>query len=410
MTTSLNPIHNSNAIAASIAVAVVGWAVFMGLPIMVGALVEFRGFSEEQVGYLASADLGGMFISSIIVSLRISRMDRRFWVITGIFIAIFADVMAIYSYEFWPMLFIRVAAGIGAGLCYSIALANLAATSNNARNFSYLIFTLVTVNFLELYSLEVISDHWGVSGIFVTFIAINVLCLFAYPYLPRGKYASNHITSKSEAELAVTSGHLAEPAPAVSHQYNLPLLSMLCLTAIACFYIMIGAFWAYIERMGVTAGFDDNFIAASLSITTLLSLVGCYVAYSLSKVQGQSKPLIAAPIVIAIILIWLGLHTVAFTYVAVLMSYQLLWNGVDIFQLGTLANIDHSGRFIALVPAAQGVGQTVGPSMAGFMVGQGYGYDAVMTMSAIAAVCTSMIYAYVYADLKRKAPTLADAR
>ena len=104
-----------------------------------------------------------MFISSIIVSLRISRMDRRFWVITGIFIAIFADVVAIYSYEFWPMLFIRVVAGIGAGLCYSIALANLAATSNNARNFSYLIFTLVTVNFLELYSLEVISDHFGVS-------------------------------------------------------------------------------------------------------------------------------------------------------------------------------------------------------------------------------------------------------
>jgi len=114
--------------------------------------------------------------------------------------------------------------------------------------------------------------------------------------------------------------------------------------------------------------------------------------------------------VIAVILVWLGLHTVAFTFVAVLMIYQLLWNGVDIFQLGTLANIDHSGRFIALVPAAQGVGQTVGPSMAGFMVGQGYGYDAVMTMCATAAICTSMIYAYVYADLKRKAPTLADAR
>lgn len=406
----LNPTDSSKAIAASIAVAVVGWAVFMGLPILVGALVEFRGFSEEQVGYLASADLGGMFISSIIVSLRISRMDRRFWVATGIFIAIVADVMAIYSYEFWPMLSVRIVAGIGAGLCYSIALANLAATTNNARNFSYLIFTLVTVNFLELYSLEVISDHWGVSGIFVSFIAINVLCLFAYPYLPRGKFASDHMASKSEAEFVVTNRHLAEPAPAVSHQYNLPLLSMLCLTAIACFYIMIGAFWAYIERMGVTAGFDDNFIAAALSITTLLSLAGCYVAYSLSKVQGQSKPLIAAPIVIAVILIWLGLHTVAFTFVAVLMIYQLLWNGVDIFQLGTLANIDHSGRFIALVPAAQGVGQTVGPSMAGFMVGQGYGYDAVMTMCATAAICTSIIYAYVYADLKRKAPTLANAR
>ena len=83
----------------------------------------------------------------------------------------------------------RIVAGIGAGFCYSIALANLAATTETARNFSFLIFTFVSVNFLELYSLNIISDHWGVSGIFVTFIIINLICLMAWPYLPRGKVA-----------------------------------------------------------------------------------------------------------------------------------------------------------------------------------------------------------------------------
>jgi predicted MFS family arabinose efflux permease len=87
-----------SAIVASI--AVIGWAVFMGHPILVGALVEFRGFTEEQVGYLASADLGGMFVSSIIVSLFISKMDRRFWVTIGIAVAITADIFAIYTYDF----------------------------------------------------------------------------------------------------------------------------------------------------------------------------------------------------------------------------------------------------------------------------------------------------------------------
>jgi hypothetical protein len=77
------------------------------------------------------------------------------------------------------MMAIRIVAGIGAGFCYSIALANFAVTTDTARNFSFLIFTFVAVNFLELYSLELISDRWGVSGIFVTFIIINLIFLMA---------------------------------------------------------------------------------------------------------------------------------------------------------------------------------------------------------------------------------------
>ena len=109
------------------------------------------------------------------------------------------------------------------------------------------------------------------------------------------------------------------------------------------------------------------------------------------------------------VLVWLVTNTVAVTFVAVLIIYQFVWNGVDIFQLGTLSNIDNSGRFCAPVPAAQGLGQTIGPSLAGYMVGLGFGYDAIMNLCAAAAICTSLIYAYVYHDLKQQAPDLADA-
>ncbi len=74
-----------------------------------------------------------------------------------------------------------------------------------------------------------------------------------------------------------------------------------------------------------------------------------------------------------------------------------------------ISNIDHSGRYIALVPAAQGLGQTLGPSIAGYMVGLGYGYSAVMNLCAAAAIGTTVIYAIVYWDLKNKAPDVADA-
>ena len=136
----------------------------------------------------------------------------------------------------------------------------------------------------------------GVSGIFGTFISINLICLLAWPFLPRGKVATNNALGRSEVEMAVGTGTPAIEVHGQQHAYNLVLLGSLCLAAIACFYVMIGAFWAYIERMGVTAGFNDNFIAAALSITTLLSIVGCLVAYRISRKQGQSRPLLAAPL------------------------------------------------------------------------------------------------------------------
>jgi len=43
------------------------------------------------------------------------------------------------------------------------------------------------------------------------------------------------------------------------------------------------------------------------------------------------------------------------------------------------------------------------------MVGLGFGYGAVMNLCAAAAIGTAAIYAFVYWDLKRKAPALADA-
>jgi hypothetical protein len=45
----------------------------------------------------------------------------------------------------------------------------------------------------------------------------------------------------------------------------------------------------------------------------------------------------------------------------------------QVYQLGTLNTIDRSGRFVALVPAAQGLGQSVGPFITGLLLGWQWG-------------------------------------
>jgi hypothetical protein len=68
-------------------------------------------------------------------------------------------------------------------------------------------------------------------------------------------------------------------------------------------------------------------------------------------------------------------------FVINLAVLQLCWNFIDIFQLGTLAIVDPSGRAAALVPAAQGAALAAGPAAAGFVLGLGKGYTAVLLLA-----------------------------
>ncbi|ABE58546.1 hypothetical protein [Chromohalobacter israelensis] len=82
------------AIAAAVAISFVGNAVVMGMPLMVGAWADFLHFDEQQVGWLASADLGGMFLASLATAALVSRLNRRHLALFGILVAIAGFLLA----------------------------------------------------------------------------------------------------------------------------------------------------------------------------------------------------------------------------------------------------------------------------------------------------------------------------
>ena len=97
------------------------------------------------------------------------------------------------------------------------------------------------------------------------------------------------------------------------------------------------------------------------------------------------------------------------TFVFSVFSFSFFWIFIDVFQLGTLSNIDHSGRYAALVPACQGVAQAMAPTLAGTLLSYQLGYSSVMVMCALASAVALCIYLYVYRKLSQVAPELADA-
>ncbi|MCR8923137.1 MFS transporter [Dasania sp. GY-MA-18] len=383
----------AKAITAAIVFSFIGNAVFMGMPMLVGALSDNLGFTEQQVGWLASADLGGMCASSILTSLLVARVNRRYLVALGVVIAVLANYAASLFHDFESLVSLRVLAGFGSGICYATGVASLAGSHNTGRNFSILMFALVAINALELYSFPILSAHWGVNGIFLAFAGSFILALCFIGWLP---------ARAAEQSLAAVGDKQGPVVPVY--------LPWLCLLAVACFYITIGSYWSFIERAGVDAGLSDSFIANVLTAGTVCTLLGCFAATALSTRLGQSKPLIAALLGMTLTLLMLATGINALSYIAGTMLFNFMWLFTDIYQLGTLSNIDHSGRYVALVPAAQGFAQTLGPSMAGGMLAANMGYGSVMIMGALGSFAAFILYLLVYSILKRSAPAIANAQ
>jgi len=111
---------------------------------------------------------------------------------------------------------------------------------------------------------------------------------------------------------------------------------------------------------------------------------------------GQSRALLTALTVLAATLLIHGMLPTAAMFVINLAVLQLCWNFIDIFQLGTLAVVDPSGRAAALVPAAQGVALAAGPAAAAFILGLGKGYTAVLLMAGFTTALATVTYAIVH--------------
>lgn len=105
----------------------------------------------------------------------------------------------------------------------------------------------------------------------------------------------------------------------------------------------------------------------------------------------------------------LSLGVTAISYVLVLCVFFLFWNAIDIYQLGTLGNMDHSGRYAAMVPAFQMTAGALGPALAAWLLSRHGSYRAVLLMTASCTTMAALLYIYVYLQLRRTLPEVADA-
>jgi predicted MFS family arabinose efflux permease len=183
----------------------------------------------------------------------------------------------------------------------------------------------------------------------------------------------------------------------------------LVLTSVSLTYINIGAYWTYIELASLNSEASPDWVSQLLVYTSVSSLLGCLFATVLSNRYGLARPLLVTLVFHAIIVGMLANGIDNTNIMISMFSFNFLWIFVDVYQYATVANVDHSGRFQALMPAAQGLGQILGPNMAATVLAFGLGYGGVFIMCALASLSAMLIYLAMYLRLRVRIPALADA-
>ena len=391
---SATAFDNWRSIVISLYMTLVGYGVLVGIPVISTAWVNLLGFSEVEVGRVAGADLGGLSLGAVLTAFFIARVNRRLLVLIGIAIAVLANGLCIKMVEYEQVLWLRLLAGIGSGIYTAVAVASLGASSKPARAYNLMLFAFAFSQAAEMQFLPMLS----MEGIYWVFIICFLITLPFVGWIPA--FADTKAQSLDQDTSSANVGQMPIPT----------YVPWLCLIAIAITYINIGAYWTYIELAALADQATPSWVSKILVWASFCSLVGCAFATVLSNRFGLIRPLLVALLSMALAV---GLLANGITdqkiFISV-FSFNFLWIFVDVYQMSTIANVDKTGRFASIIPAAQGVGQIIGPNIAASLLGLSLGYSAVFILGASAGIVALLIYAFIFMRFRKTIPSLAYAK
>ena len=377
-------------LAVALYMVLIGYGVLVGIPVISTAWVTKLGFTEVEVGRVAGMDLGGLSAGAIVTAWIINRVNRRILVFIGIIIAVVANGMCLKYVDYDTVLWLRFLAGFGSGMYTAVAVAIFGMSIRPALAYNLMLFSFAFSQALEMRILPQLS----MNGIYWVFIG----CFLAtIPFL---KWIKSYPKTRPVEERSSTNDSNA--------RYAL-FLPWICLFAIFLTYINIGAYWTYIELAALDSNTNPNLVSEVLVWASLCSLLGCLIATLLSNRFGLLRPLLIALFTMA-----MGVGMLAFginepRFLMSVFTFNLLWIFTDVYQMGSLANFDNGGHYAAYLPAAQGLGQIVGPNLAASLLGLSLGYQSVFIMCWCAAMMAMLIYWLLYRYLRKQHPSIADA-
>lgn len=346
---------------AAIFMAVIGPAVFIAQPEWVKGLVSNVGFSDREAGFIAGAEMWGMWLTTVIMSFAQSRCNwRRIFAISLVLVAV-ANVLTLFASSFPAFMTIRFLAGVGSGSIISLSFAVVGLTSKPDRNFGYIMVWVLVYGAIANWIMPVLYGTFHLAGPITLFAILNAAGLPFVRFLP---------VSGEQAQV--------NEADTVDLSLRLKILALLSMLG---YFVGLGAVWAYVSLIGVADGAGGQQVANGVAISQLFGIAGGLTAVFLGVKIGRTIPLAISILsgVTAASCFLLSPSLLIFSAAVCLFVYG--WNVAQPYLLAAMSSFDSSGKTVVYSVALMMTGLAVGPWVGAAMV-----KDANYTMVSVVGI------------------------
>ena len=343
-------INHPLTVIAAIYVAVVGPEVFIVQPGFVQGMVAYYGFSEQEAGYVASAEMWGIALTTLLMSYLASRIDWRRALLGSILVMALGNLASLgaagaVSFGWW-----RFITGLGSGTLVSLSFTMIGLTANPDRNFGYLIMGVLSYGAIALWLMPSAYGLIGIGGVIVLFALIALSALPLLRYLPSS--GAEHVQIEADA-------------------VDLPRgLRAMALATMFIYFLGQGVVWAYLFLIGTNGGVGEQDVANGLTVSQFAGVAGAMAAAMIGKRFGRISPISLGILAGIVPLAFLFGNFGALDYAVVVCIYNFAWNMTHPYLLAAIASFDRGGRLVVHAVGCQMLGLAVGPALAALAIGE----------------------------------------
>lgn len=371
----MNDLHKDRPItvAAAVALSCIGVFGLLPQPIFVGALQDVLGFSNQQAGLIAAAEVFGGALACIFAAFWIKRVDWRVASLFAIAVVVLGNLLSSFQTSYGALLALRGMVGLlGEGTAFAVAISVISSTRDTERNFAYSIAAQVAFGVVSFAALPFAVARWELAGILVPLAVIALLFGGLVRWIPGA--STRQFDSAAD-------GVGVSIAPA-----------LVALGALLIWCIGLGGIYAFEERIGVAGGLEQTTVGSALAVAVAVGFLGAMTASWVADRWGRIAPVTVGLLaqVLAIALLQGEFSWAQFAVIASL--FHFFWNFTGPYLMGLVAGSDLTGRVAVLMPAAQTGGFAIGTAIAGNLMTE----DSLMAANGVAVVgCLAALLIFV---------------
>ncbi|MEO0465406.1 MAG: MFS transporter [Pseudomonadota bacterium] len=353
---------------------------------IIDGLVSGLGLSEQQAGYIGSANIYGAACGALIAVFIVKQFPWRPIALICLVGLLAIDIGSIDIKSFEVLLPLRLLHGVIGGILTGVAFAVIARTANPDRAFGMLLFVQFGLGGLGVMVLPPLAPIYGTQALFIALALFSIATLVMVPFLD--DYPAERKQTQSTGQDATVRWT--------------PLV--LTLVAIFIFQAANMGLLAYIIRLGLDYGLERSYVSVALGLATWVALLGPFLVMVCGLKFGRGWLLAGAMVLTLVGTSIFHFSGAPWAYMLANCGTGITWGFVIAYLLGMTAEFDSAGRASAFGGFVSKLGLASGPMVAGWILQSEFGFG-VMINAALLGLGLSMLVMLVPAFMLDRSRT-----